>query len=320
MGATISLQVANEEGSIIRTYQRGATSGKRPIAGLSTLAISSFLLSRNDIPSTRYCNKSYAGIRNSSEPIREGIGSCKTLSRKGYSFSLQQSIQQGKTLSLLYALTQSHNISTVDLAKLYKNFSLSRNTPNSTRQNANKLAYELSEGSAESTPQEVHKMIHALTRHLYGIPYDNDPAIIHTLEMNRLFSIGGEYKIEYTSRRGAKGNSNDIEQYLSNETSRHYMKSLFAIPSTKKNNPLKFLRSVEKKYGVNFLLVKSATSKTSSGNTKDKWLVGSVRLKQRIYSFSLMIGSDDSAGLGKNISHQQLMLPVMNRIIESLQR
>ena len=319
-GATISLQVANEEGSIIRSYQRGIISGKRPIAGLSTLAISSLLLSRNDMPRTRYCNKSYAGIRNSSEPVREGLGSCKALSRKGHSFSLQQSIQQGKPLSLLYALTQSHKISSADFVKLYKNFSLSKNTLASSRQNANKLAYELSEGRAKSTVEDVHKTIHALTRHLYGIPYDNNPAIIHTLEINRLLSSEEKHKIEYTSRRGVKSNSNEIDQYLSNETSRRYMKSLFAIPSAKKNNPLKFLRSVEKKYGVNFLLVKSATSKTSSGNTKDKWLVGSVRLKQRIYSFSLMIGSDDSAGLGKNISHQQLMLPVMNSIIESLQR
>ncbi|MCK5813628.1 MAG: hypothetical protein KAH03_05190 [Cocleimonas sp.] len=318
-GALISLNIANEEGSIIRSYQRGL-SEKRIIAGLSTLAISSLLLSRNDTPSTRYCNKSYTGIRNTSEPIRDGIGSCKTLSRKGYSFSLQQSIQQGKVLSLLYALTQSHKLSSADLTKLYKHFSLSKNTGANISTNTNKLAYELSVGSVESTPQNVHQMIHAITRHLYGIPYDNNPAMIHTLQMNRLLSTEGKHKIEYTSRRGGKSSSNDLEQYLSNENSRRYMKSLFTISSAKKNNPLKFLRSVEKKYGVNFLLVKSATSKTSSGNTKDKWLVGSLRLKQRIYSFSIMIGSNDSRGLGKNISHQQLMLPIMNSMIESLQQ
>ncbi len=317
-GATISILLADEEGKIIRYYQRGLNN-KRPIAGLSTLAISSLLLSRNDTPNTRYCNKSYAGMRNSSEPIRDGMANCKILSRKGHSFSLKQSIQQGKTLPLLYALTQTHTLSVTDLVKLYKVFSLSGDIISDSKPDAKKLAYTLSLGGVESSSKKVHDVIHALTQHLYGIPYDNNPTLIDTLQINQFVSKEGKQIIEYTSRKGAKSNTNDVDQYLSNETSRRYMKSLFAIPSAKKNNPLKFLRSVEKKYGVNFLLVKSATSKTSNGNTKDKWLVGSLRLKQRIYSFTLMIGSDDSAGLGKNISHQQLMLPIMNTIIESLQ-
>ncbi len=317
-GATISIQLADEEGNIIRSYQRGG-GNKRPIAGLSSLLISSLLLSRDDTPSTRYCNKSSAGIRNTSEPLRDGIATCKALSRKGHSFSLQQSIQQGKILPLLYALTQTHKLSTIDFTKLYKNFSLSKNIATDSTTNSNKLAYELSLGNTETTPKNIHNIIHALTRHLYGIPYDNDPTMIHTLQMNQLIKDGDKYSIKYTSQRGSKSNLNNLDQYLGDQTKQRYMKSLFAIPSNKKNNPLKFLRSVEKKYGVNFLLVKSATSKTSSGHTKDKWLAGSMRLKQRIYSFSIMIGSDDSAGLGKNISHQQLMLPVMNAIIENLQ-
>jgi hypothetical protein len=319
-GAVIRLQVANEEGNIIRSYQRGETK-KRPIGGLSTLAMSSLLLSLNDYPKTRYCNKSYAGIRNAKEPLREGITSCKMLSRKGHSFSLQQSISEGKVLPLLYALTQTHKLSSTALIKLYKDFSLSSDSYANLTSNAKKLAYELSIGSAKSTPQDVHAIIHALTRHLYGIPYDNSPAIIESLEVNRLVSIEGKQKIEYTTRRGIGSDTNSLGEYLINQTSRGYMKSLFTIPTTKKNNPLKFLRSVEKKYGVDFLLVKSATSKTSGGKTKDKWLVGSVRLKQHIYSFMIMIGSEgNEGGLGGRISHQQLMLPVINEMIESLQR
>jgi ribosomal protein S13 len=324
-GAVIQLQVANEEGNIIRSYQRGETK-KRPIAGLSTLVISSLLLSLNDDPKTRYCNKSYAGIRNANEPLREGLSSCKTLSRKGHSFSLQQSISEGKVLPLLYALTQTHKLSSTALIKLYKDFSLSSEPFLNLTSNVKKLAYELSIGSVKSTPQNVHAMIHALTRHLYGIPYDSSPAIIESLEVNQLVSIVSlkgqqQQKIEYSSRRSLGSSSNRLEEYLSNQSSRRHMKSLFTIPITKKNNPLKFLRSVEKKYGVDFLLVKSATSKTSGGKTKDKWLVGSVRLKQHIYSFMIMIGSKGSdGGLGKRISHQQLMLPVINEMIESLQR
>jgi hypothetical protein len=98
------------------------------------------------------------------------------------------------------------------------------------------------------------------------------------------------------------------------------MRTLFSIPSNKKNNPLKFLQSVEKKYAVDFLLVKSATSKTVNGHIRDKWLIGSLRLKQHIYSFVIMVGSDDmTIGLGKNISHQQLMLPIIKTLIESLE-
>jgi len=324
-GAVIRLQVANEEGNIIRSYQRGETK-KRPIAGLSTLVISSLLLSLNDEPKTRYCNKSYAGIRNANEPLREGLTSCKTLSRKGHSFSLQQSIREGKILPLLYALTQTHKLSSTSLIKLYKDFSLSSEAFTNQTMNVKKLAYELSIGSVKSTPQDIHTMVHALTRHLYGIPYDSYPAMIESLEVNRLVSSLSaqgqpQQKIEYSSRRSVSSSSDRLEEYLSNQTNRRYMKSLFTLPTTKKNNPLKFLRSVEKKYGVDFLIVKSATSKTTGGKTKDKWLVGSVRLKQHIYSFMIMIGSEDSAGgLGNRISHQQLMLPVINEMIESLQQ
>ena len=319
-GAVMSILIANEEGSIIRSYQRGVRS-QRPIAGLSTLTVASLLLSLNDSPKTRYCNKSFAGIRNSSDPLREGVTNCKNTNRKGHSFSLQQSIQQGKVLSLLYGLTQTHNIPVATLVKLYKNYALSSVMLESSTPNANKLAYALSIGSIKNTPKELHAMIHGLMQHLYGIPYDNHPTLIDTLQMNHLVSDGDQQRIEYTSQRGGGSHTNINEQYLSNQTSRGYMKSLFSLPSTKKQNPLKFLRSVERKYGVDFLFVKSATSRTNAGNTKDKWLIGSLRLKQRIYSFMIMIGSDDGgAGLGKNISHQQLMLPVMNTIIESLQQ
>jgi hypothetical protein len=319
-GAVISIQVANDEGNIIRSYQRGLID-KRPIAGLNTFAISSLLLSRNDTPKTRYCNKSYAGIRNTSEPLRDGIANCKTLNRKGYSFSLQQSIREEKVLSLLYALTQVHKLSATQLLTLYKHFSISSDTVANSMPSTNKLAYELSRGNVKSHPNDMHTMIHSITRYLYGIPYDNNPSVIDTMQMNQLISKDGQYSVEYTSRQGVKSSTNTLERYFSDQTTRRYMTSLFSIPTTKKNNPLKFLHSVEKKYGVDFLLVKSATSKTNNGNTKDKWLIGSVRLKQHIYSFSIMIGSDGSSGgLGKNISHQQLMLPVMNTLIESLQR
>lgn len=319
-GAVIRIQVANNEGHVVRTYQRGLIN-KRPIAGLNTFAISSLLLSRNDTPKTRYCNKSYAGIRNTSDPLRDGISNCKILNRKGHSFSLQQSIREEKALPLLYALTQTHKLSAKQLLALYQHFSISGDAIANTAPNINKLAYELSIGSVKSHPNDMHTMIHSITRYLHGIPYDNNPSIISTMQINQLVSKNGQYSVEYTSREGVKSSTNNLEQYFTDQTTRRYMASLFSLPTTKKNNPLKFLRSVEKKYGVNFLLVKSATSKTNNGNTKDKWLIGSVRLKQHIYSFSIMIGSEgSSAGLGKNISHQQLMLPVMNTLIESLQQ
>jgi hypothetical protein len=315
-GAVISIQVANEEGKIIRSYQRGSAN-KRPIAGLGLFAISSLLLSRNDTLKTRYCNKSYAGIRNATEPLRDGIANCKKLNRKGHSFSLQQSIQQEKRLPLLYALMQIHKVSLANFVKLYKNFSLSIDSS----ENISKLAYELTLGKIKITPEEIHTIIHALTRNLYDLPYDNNPSIIDSMQINQLVAKGNKQSIEYIMHQGAKRNATDIDQYFSNQMQRKYMKSLFSIPPTKKNNPLKFLHSIEKKYGVDFLLVKSATSKTNAGNTKDKWLVGSVRLKQNIYSFTIMIGSDNNAsGLGKNINHQQLMLPVVNAIIKSLQQ
>ncbi len=314
-GALISIQIANEQGNIIRSYQRGSVS-QRPIANLSYLAISSLLLARNNTPKTRYCNKAYAGIRNANEPKRDGVSNCNTLRQKGHAFSLQQSIQQGKTLSLLYALNQTHLISAPKLTALYTDFGLLQDTATDEKPNAKTLAYELSVGTVQSIPKNIHRVIHALTRQIYGIPYNKNPSIINALHMSRLTAEGESH----FTQKGTKNAAKSLQAYLPNKTSRDHMQTLFTIPSNKKHNPLKFLRSVEKKYGVDFLLVKSATSKTPNGQIRDKWLVGSLRLKQHIYSFVMMIGSDDMReGLGKNISHQQLMLPVINSLIESLQ-
>jgi hypothetical protein len=314
-GALISIQIANEQGNIIRSYQRGVVS-QRPIANLSDLAMSSLLLARNDTPKTRYCNKAYAGIRNASEPKRDGIRNCNTLRQKGHAFSLQQSIQQGKTLPLLYALNQTHLISAPKLTTLYTDFGFAQDTTADEKPSAKMLTYELSVGAVQSTPKNIHHVIHALTRQIYGIPYNKNPSMINTLHMTRLTAEGESH----FTQKGTKNTAKSLQAYLPNKTSRDHMQTLFAIPNNKKHNPLKFLRSVEKKYGVDFLLVKSATSKTPNGKIRDKWLVGSLRLKQHIYSFVIMIGSDDMhEGLGKNISHQQLMLPVINSLIENLE-
>lgn len=313
-GALISIHMANEQGHIIRSYQRGVVE-QRPIANLSDIAIASLLLANKDTLKTRYCNKAYAGIRNANEPKRDGINNCKALNQKGRAFSLQQSIQQSKTLPLLYALTQKHTISAETLTTLYNNFGFWLENAVDHIPNAKTLAYELSIGAAQSTPEKMHQLIHALTRQLYNIPYNEQPSMIQSLQMSRLSASGEESFIQ----REIKSEALQIQAYFPDTRTQKAMRALFAIPSYKKYNPLKFLQSVEKKYGVDFLLVKSATSKTANNQTRDKWLIGSFRFKQHIYSFVIMVGSDDrSKGLGKHISHQQIMLPIVNTLIESL--
>ncbi|MCK5901762.1 MAG: hypothetical protein KAG28_01320 [Cocleimonas sp.] len=313
-GAVIDIRVSNEQGSLIRSYQRG-TAGERPIANLSDIMISSLLLSRGDQPKTRYCNKSHGGARNASEPIRDGVKNCKALGLKGHAFSLKQSVQQGKPLALLYALTQTHPILSDDFIKLYTNFGLSQ-TSSSTPATTKVLAYELSLGLNQATPKTIHQVIHSMTELLYGVPYGNTPSLIDTVQTIHLSTKKESSFVQEDS----KDASNTLGIYFSAQSSLNDMRSLFSIPNNKKRNPLKFLRSVEKKYGITFLFVKSATSKIPNGRTRDKWLVGSLRLRQHIYSFTIMIGSDDlNGGLGKNISHQQLMLPVINALVESLE-
>ncbi|HHL19779.1 MAG TPA: hypothetical protein ENJ33_08585, partial [Thiothrix sp.] len=254
-GALISIQIANEQGNIIRSYQRGSVS-QRPIANLSDLAISSLLLAQNDRPKTRYCNKTYTGIRNASEPKRDGVSNCNALGKKGHAFSLQQSIQQEKPLPLLYALSQTHLISTAKLTTLYADFGFLQYTDADEKPSAKVLAYELSVGAVQSTPMNIHQIIHALTRQVYNIPYNKSLSMINTLYMSRLSAKGENHFTQKSTKNAPKS----LQAYLPNKTSHNHMQTLLAIPSNKKNNPLKFLRSVEKKYGVDFLLVKSATS------------------------------------------------------------
>lgn len=316
-GALISLRIANEQGNIIRSYQRGIVT-QRPIANLSDFAMASVLLANKDTPKTRYCNKAYAKVKNATEPKRQGISNCERLNQKGNAFSLQQSIQQGKRLPLFHAITQKHAISAKKLVMLYQAFGLLNDISAENKPSAKTLAYELTTGMVQSTPEHMHQLIHSLTRQLYGLPYNTKPSIIDEVYLSRLSAQGERHFVEKITKNTTKMAT--LQPYFSSNVQRKQMQSLFAIPSDKKNNPVKFLRAVEKKYGVEFLLVKSATSKTPNGHIRDKWLVGSLRLKQQIYSFTLMMGSDDmSTGLGKNISHQQLMLPILNALIESLE-
>jgi hypothetical protein len=68
-------------------------------------------------------------------------------------------------------------------------------------------------------------------------------------------------------------------------------------------------------------MAKSGTSATPSGIRRDKWAVGSFRLQGRVYTFTILVGTDDMQnGLGTSVMHRRVMYPIMREIVASLRK
>ena len=316
-GALIRVVVADENGGIIRYYRRGFPQ-RRPIASLSKIAVAVLLAELGVTANQSFCNKAFAGRKNASGLYPKGVAHCDTPELKGHADSFTNTIAQSKNLPLYHQLVEQQSLSSARLLQLYKDFGLKDSkTLNGETPTAQQLAFELSFGLAEATPKQVHRIIQALTQQLYQPSYHNEPHVIKSLRISA-FRQGMQQAVQRDKQLKHPRQLTGINAYLNKESVKQTLKRVLASPVKNAKGTLNRFKRIR---GANFLIAKSGTSETPHGITRDKWAAGSFRLQGKIYTFSILVGTDDQEkGLGNSVTHNRVIYPIMREIVASLRK
>jgi cell division protein FtsI/penicillin-binding protein 2 len=109
-----------------------------------------------------------------------------------------------------------------------------------------------------------------------------------------------------------------IKAYLNKESIKQTLKRVLTSSVKNAKGTLNRFKRIR---GANFLIAKSGTSETLHGITRDKWAAGSFRLQGKIYTFSILVGTDDQEnGLGNSVTHNRVIYPIMREIVASLRK
>ena len=316
-GALVRIVVADAKGGIVRYYRRGFPQ-RRPIASISKIAAAVLLANAGVKEKARFCNKAFAGRKNASGAYQKGVAECDTPEIEGYSYSFIETIAQSKNLPLFDVLSNTKRFSTEKIAQLYQAFGLKDSkTLKGEKPQASQLAFELAFGLAEATPAQVHKIIQTLTQQLYAPVYNSEPHVITSLRISE-FKAGMQRAVVRKKHLKYPSQLKGIRTYLSNNTIKQVLQRVLASPVNHNKGTLHRFKRIQ---GAKFLIAKSGTSETPNGITRDKWAVGSFRLQGKIYTFSILVGTDDiENGLGSHVTHDRVMYPIMRDIIASLRK
>jgi len=316
-GALVRIVVADEQGGIVRYYRRGFPQ-RRPIASISKIAAAVLLANAGVRENERFCNKEFAGRKNATGAYQKGVAQCATPKTEGHSYSFVETIAQSKNLPLYHALLNNKQFSTERVLQLYKDFGLKDSkTLKGEKPRLSQLAFELSFGLAEATPTQVHKIIQTLTQQLYAPVYNSEPHVVKSLRISE-FKEGMQRAIVRKKHLKYPSQLKGIRSYLTNDAIKQVIKRVLASPVNHDKGTLHRFKRIQ---GAKFLIAKSGTSETPYGITRDKWAAGSFRLQGKIYTFSILVGTDDiENGLGANVTHDRVMYPIMREIVASLRK
>ncbi len=330
--ADIRIVVAKLSGEIIRYYRRGEfleensgyhedngrNKALRPIASIAKIPAAVILGYLGDKPHARvYCNKAAykkdgKRFQNASAPQKYGVKDCN----KGM-YTPIETFAASRNLPLRYALSERRNLSKKQLIQLYKAFGIFH--PDMFHKGriitSEQLVHGLSFGVAEATPMQIHRIIHELTAILYSKTV-REPYFIESIKISE---INLENVSKITTHPPTVQKTIDVKDYLKTDSAKTFLKNVLSAPVYFETGTL---RSFKRIRGVEFILVKSGTYDTSDKlNVKDKWVVGSMKIKGEIYTFSILVGSIEygGEGLAKKVRHSTLMMPIVREIVKSLQ-
>lgn len=318
--ASIRISVANEKGEVVAYYLReiispleskGSLVSDRAIASISKIPVFFTLLNNGINPDTLLCNQYYNKRSNAGGDV--GVKDCSV------KVSLLQTIARSRNLPLRFALNKYFD--QPQLQQLYSDFNLKKsNNPNDT------LVDALSFGTARTTVANTHNIIHYASKavdsfdkaypihaikEVSGISYDEN------LQTTKVNSLEGFFK----------NSKNPFEKYVT-MNNREALNTLLSSPITQASGTLRFT----KKHNIPLIYGKTGTMDTDplkkdgmvveKRSLKDKYVVGVLNINNRKFSFSILIGSDKNQGnaLIKKISTEQLMLPVIQEIVSTLQK
>lgn len=269
----------------------------RHIASLGKVLVA-LHLAQVDPLDKRYCNIRYKRpslgtfVRNASAP-RIGYARCRGVAR----VTPRQVFARSLNLPLIHRLSFKEERA---LRRLVKLFGFRR------VQDA-MLKEALPLGIVSGAPRTSHRMMHAVALGISGAA--GRTALPHIIDGVRIWSA--ERGFETAKRRAAPGSSlKGYRRYFVKDTAREYLRTVLSAPVSHPRGTFRALNDVTARCNsqVSMHLAKTGTSTTNTGDVRDKFAAGAVRLDGRFYSYFAMIGAGNPhrRTIGNDIRHPHL--------------
>lgn len=316
--ASIRISVASlKTGNLVRYYLQEGTSAveeklklpaTRPIASIAKIPLAALLVSKGLKEKSSLCNRYYRGLKNAGGDV--GVKDCSQR------FSFEESIGRSKNLPLRYILNKM--VDEQSIGQLFIDFGLKSDKKQKNVSNKSHYIENLSFGRAVASASHTHNIINIISNLLI---YKNTspPSSIHSIEtINYVRYDEALQASEHSYIRARKTSKlSNVSKYLQGSERIKTMNTLLSAPVKKTYGTLYFLNNI--KFGK-VVHGKSGTFDTENHSIKDKYAVGTLKVKDEHYSFSILVGSEDykDKGLIKNIKSQKLIKPLVQKIVDSL--
>lgn len=333
--AQVVLALANADGKLLRYYsnsqdtiysgeQSERKDGKysidnetRQVASIAKVAAAVFLgAAGDDADKPSYCNKAINGVHNPGP-----YGSPKGLANCSIRFSnYSPTMVFGRSLNLPL-INRLRTVKKQKLALLLNKFGLKLNAKDKTP-----LSTAITLGLVNASPHTLHGIIHSITTGIIATPTALQPSIVQEVEVITEDGVITKRQMPIMNNPDLSG----IADYFAKPNTSEFVKTVLsaALRGGNMRGTLKSLEDWTPKYNreVELHIAKTGTSTLgidpSSKNwiapILDKYIVGGIIWKGRLYSYLVLVGhSDPKKPLGKRISGNHLS-PLVRVMLNSL--
>ncbi|WP_069470365.1 transglycosylase domain-containing protein [Candidatus Marithrix sp. Canyon 246] len=331
--AQVVLALANADGKLLRYYsnsqdtiysgeQSERKDGKyiidnetRQVASIAKLAAAVFLGAAGDNANKpNYCNKAINGVHNPGP-----YGSPKGLKNCSVRFSnYSPKMVFGRSLNLPL-INRLKTIKKQQLALLLNNFGLQFNVKDKTP-----LSTAITLGLVSASPHTLHGIIHSITTGIIATPTALQPSIVQEVELITENGVIVKRQMPTMNNPDLSG----IADYFAKPNTIEFVKTVLSagLKGGNMRGTLKSLQDWTPEYNSEVELHIAKTGTSTLGKTSknwispilDKYIVGGIIWKGRLYSYLVLVGhSDPKKPLGKRISGNHLS-PLVRVMLDSL--
>ena len=297
--ANIQVTVAKSDGKVILRYKNHSNEAKIRMASIAKIPALISLISKGESLSSLYCNEYYAGKHNAGRD--SGVKDCSQR------FSLEETIAMSKNLPLRFAI--KNNISENDLDLIYADLIDNDSENKSFSEKIDDIAFG-------SLTNDVDYPIRLFSSILSGKPkaitlIDEISQVEYGNEKNPLDAtlVSIDYNVQ------DENNQIKIDKYIKTEEQWKTLKDALRSPII---NPHGTLNFAKKLIGGELVMGKTGTLDNDAGELNIKHIAGVLSVEGKLYPFSVLIASEDSSALIKNISSEKLLLPILQQIVNSI--
>ena len=245
-----------------------------------------------------YCNRRYKRpslgtfVRNASAP-RLGYAHCRGPAR----VSPRQVFARSLNLPLIHRLSYREERPLRQLVRLFG----FRRVQDATLKEALPL------GIVSGAPRTSHRMMHTIALGVSGSR--GRAALPHIIGRVRIWDPDTGFRI---ARRRTVPSAvlTGWRRYFAKETARAYLRTVLSAPVNHPRGTFRALNDITARCNdqVDLHLAKTGTSTTHTGEVRDKFAAGAVRLTGRFYSYFAMIGAGNPhrRTIGNDIRHPHL--------------